>query len=97
MIDNQRQIDLLRYARHLLHDAELISNEEYAWLLSEQPGAVGRLERYDASRIRINELNGQLVSAKERIQNLEAELVSAEKQILSYLEAERDELVSELF
>jgi len=57
MIDNQRQIDLIRYCRAHLHDENLISNEEYAWLLTEEnPGAVSRLEQYDALRARIAEL-----------------------------------------
>src|SRR5688572_23721522 len=36
---HQRAWDLLRQMRSELLDAELISREEYAWLLAEAPGA----------------------------------------------------------
>lgn len=46
---NQRLFDLVRQARHELHMAELITDTEFAALATE-PGAVSRLEDYDASR-----------------------------------------------
>lgn len=56
--ENERLYDLVRYQRHELHTAGLITNEEYADLLengSTGPGAthqgsVARLEGYDAMR-----------------------------------------------
>jgi len=63
MIDNQRQIGLIRYCRAHLHNENLISDEEYAWLLTEEnPGAVKRLEKYDALRARIAELKEENIS-----------------------------------
>lgn len=43
----QRLLDLVRYARVYLHDANLISDEEYAWLVENSNGSVDRLESYD--------------------------------------------------
>lgn len=68
-----RQFDLVRYMRSQLHEAELISDEEYAWLCSEAPLATApeggspsprRLESYDDMRKRIAELEAQLKEAK---------------------------------
>ena len=54
MIDNQRQIDLLRYCRAKLHNENFISDKEYSWLLLEEDrGGVTRLERYDTIRARL--------------------------------------------
>lgn len=51
---NRRLFDLVRFMRSELHEADLISDEEYSWLLSEAPMAKGsgspsprRLEDYD--------------------------------------------------
>lgn len=46
---NERLHDLVRYKRSELHEDGLISDEEYAELLTKQPGAVKRLEGYDAA------------------------------------------------
>jgi hypothetical protein len=45
--ETQRLRDLVRYCRHQLHEEGLISDEEFTDLLSNTPGAVGRLEAYD--------------------------------------------------
>lgn len=96
MIENQRQIDLLRYCRSQLHDTGLISDEEYSWLLAEQPGAVNRLETYDRIRARISELESKLAEfdfnaggmiaqveqRDRRIAELEAEMVALAGQSL---------------
>lgn len=50
---NQRLRDLVRYMRGELHDAGLITREEYTDLLSNTPGAVKRLEDYDAAVERV--------------------------------------------
>lgn len=47
MFTHQRAWDLLRFARAVLHNANLITDEEYA-LLAEDTEAVARLEDYDA-------------------------------------------------
>ena len=51
---NVRLFDLVRFMRTELHEADLITDEEYSWLLSEAPMAKGsgspsprRLEGYD--------------------------------------------------
>lgn len=48
---DDRLFDLVRFARHFLHDAELISDDEYTELLTgggDPPnGSVKRLESYD--------------------------------------------------
>lgn len=53
-IPHQRVWDLLRQCRHKLLDENLISREEYAWLLADAPNVLGRgspaprrLETYD--------------------------------------------------
>lgn len=45
----QRQMDLIRYARHFLHDEGLISDEEYAEIVQDNEGGKRkeRLEAYD--------------------------------------------------
>lgn len=46
-----RQMDLIRYARHFLHNENLISDEEYAAIVQDNEGGkrVARLEGYDAA------------------------------------------------
>ncbi len=60
-----RLFDLVRFMRSELHQANLITDEEYAWLCMEAPLAqspVGgspsprRLEDYDQLRIRMSEI-----------------------------------------
>lgn len=51
----QRLLDLVRHQRAELYEANLISTEEYARLLSEE-GSVARLETYDDMRQRIQEM-----------------------------------------
>jgi len=55
---NVRLFDLVRVMRSELHEADLITDEEYSWLLSEAPMAKGsgspsprRLEDYDRARM----------------------------------------------
>lgn len=50
MIANSRLQDLVRQARHELHMAELVTDEEFAELAAAEPGAVTRLEDYDQVR-----------------------------------------------
>lgn len=48
----ERLTDLVRHQRHELHDADLISDDEFAALLADSDGGkrVARLEGYDAIR-----------------------------------------------
>ena len=60
---NQRLFDLVRYMRSELHQAGLITEDEYMWLCLEAPMARGpgspsprRLEDYDVLRARLDEM-----------------------------------------
>jgi len=55
LFSHQRAWDLLRYARHLLHTENMLTNEEYA-LLAQDHEAVTRLEDYDARHDKIKRL-----------------------------------------
>lgn len=64
-----RLFDLVRFMRSELHEAELITDEEYSWLLSEAKMAKGkgspsprRLEDYDRIRERTKQLEAALRS-----------------------------------
>ena len=50
--ENERLNDLVRYERHHLHEAELLSDEEYAALVADSQNGqrVARLEGYDKLR-----------------------------------------------
>lgn len=68
-ITHKRLFDLVRYARSPLHDAGLVTDEEYAWLcLAESTGdgspSARRLEDYD-------ELKRKLADAKAAIVSLD--------------------------
>lgn len=65
-----RQFDLVRFMRRELLDAELITEEEYAWLCMESPMARGggspsprRLEDYDKLRERVRVLEESIKDA----------------------------------
>ena len=62
---SERLFDLVRYARRHLHDSNLISDSEYAWLCAGSPMAVSeaggspsprRLEEYDQLIARVKRL-----------------------------------------
>ena len=46
----QRATDLIRFARHFLHNENCISDEEYAAIVADSDGRVARLEGYDKVR-----------------------------------------------
>ena len=58
-----RLFDLVRHQRGELHEAELITDEEYVALAAAQ-GSVRRLETYDGLRKRLAEAGLAFVSAK---------------------------------
>ena len=49
----ERATDLVRYARHFLHNENLISDEEYAAIVQDSEGRVARLEGYDTALARV--------------------------------------------
>ena len=64
---NVRLFDLVRVMRSELYEAELITDEEYSWLLSEAPMAKGqgspsprRLEDYDDLRAKMKAMEKEL-------------------------------------
>jgi len=66
---NVRLFDLVRYMRSELHEAELITEQEYGWLCAEAPMAKGqgspsprRLEDYDEIRARMKRMESALKS-----------------------------------
>ncbi len=73
---NQRQWDLIRQMRMELHQAELITNEEYAQLTFDHP-AVARLESYDALRAELAAMTAdrnQWKTLKDRVEEEKARL-----------------------
>lgn len=56
----ERAMDLVRYCRAELHDANLIDDREYVELCGMDKEAVARLETYDSMRKRIEELKEEL-------------------------------------
>ena len=69
----QRAMDLIRYCRAKLHDANLIDDKEYVALLQMGPESVARLEGYDRAQARIAELEGELKRREDRIEHLHRE------------------------
>ena len=63
---NQREQDLIRYCRSDLHDANLITDDEYVEL-AKKHDAVKRLEDYDA-------LRAELAKAKADVERLKKEI-----------------------
>ena len=64
---NVRLFDLVRYMRSELHEAELITDQEYGWLCAEAPMVKGqgspsprRLEDYDEIRARMERMEDAL-------------------------------------
>jgi len=76
---NVRLFDLVRFMRTELHQAELITDEEYSWLCAEAELATApeggspsprRLEDYDDLRKLLTEKNAQIVALRESLQYL---------------------------
>lgn len=66
---NQRLCDLVRHQRMELHEAGLISDEEYSELAKDHP-AVERLEQYDAAFIGRHALKLELETAQGQYRSL---------------------------
>lgn len=66
--DNRRLWDLVRYQRMELHDAELISDQEYADLASDH-GSVKRLETYESLRRDLASAKALLGEARFYVEN----------------------------
>lgn len=89
----QRLFDMVRHQRHDLHRAELITDEEYAYLLTEgggPNGSVHRLEAYDGIRER-------LTAAEQRASTAETALATAKENAFSIGADAALELVRGLF
>jgi hypothetical protein len=66
---NVRLFDLVRYMRSELHEADLITDQEYGWLCAEAPMAKGqgspsprRLEDYDEIRAKTKRMEAEIKS-----------------------------------
>lgn len=77
---NQRLRDLVRYHRSELFRENLITEEEYADLVSNTPGAVDRLHDYDRVRTELAELKATVELHKVALANMtiERDLAKAE-------------------
>ena len=64
---NQRQADLVRYARGYLFDKELITPEEYTAIACENVGAPTRLEDYDQVQATLGAENAKLKADNEKL------------------------------
>ncbi len=78
--------DLVRYQRRDLFSARLISQAEYAALMTERPGAVARLGTYDEMRNEIAALQARMEQQRMMIGILEQGAV-ASKSLLDETEA----------
>lgn len=63
--NNQRVIDMLRFCRSELHEAELITNDEYAEIVQLGSASARRLEDYDELRTRLAAAESELVEWRE--------------------------------
>lgn len=79
---NVRLFDLVRYMRKELHEAELITDEEYSWLLSvaefascEEGGSPSprRLEDYDDLRKKLQEVSKERDELLLKLKEMEEE------------------------
>lgn len=66
---NERLLDLVRYQRSELHAANLISDEEYVWLVEQGSASARRLESYDEIREKMRKLEAELKQTKQELEN----------------------------
>lgn len=65
----ERLFDLVRWARSELHEAKLITDEEYAMLVREK-GSVKRLESYDELAARLKEMEKRVKDGEQTEQKV---------------------------
>jgi hypothetical protein len=84
---SERLFDLVRFMRSELHQADLITDEEYAWLsggaaMANSPKggspSVQRLEEYDDLRAANERLKSELAEAKAALAQINGALGIAE-------------------
>ena len=99
---NTRLFDLVRYMRFELHEAELITDEEYAWICAEAPMAKGqgspsprRLEDYDEIRAAARKLSDAYLRIREKLDAFDTPRAPTAEQVWEHTEAKLDELISE--
>jgi hypothetical protein len=89
---NQRQTDLVRYARGYLFDKELITPEEYTAIACENVGAPTRLEDYDQVQATLGAENAKLKADNEkllmRVTELSLRTLAAENQLRQKIDAD---------
>lgn len=90
LLSETRLYDLVRYARHYLHDDGLITDEEFADLVGTGSESARRLEGYDALRKRVEEAELARDAAESRksqaFQDLRERAEKAEAERDSYRE-----------
>ena len=87
--ETQRLWDLCRSQRFELHNADLISNEEYANLAFDH-GAVSRLETYDEMNVRLKKVNKVAELVKRTLEKFisetsDARVVTEAEQVLTQI------------
>lgn len=77
-LTESRLFDLVRYQRHALHEADLITDDEYTFLLQEgsENGSVERLESYDQIQARLTAAEAERDAEKAERLRLEGAIVA---------------------
>lgn len=78
-IPADRLRDLVRQMRHPLHQEDLITDEEYAELVLNTPGAVARLESYDDIRARLTAANSEIAELRTQLAAAPIPVLTAEQ------------------
>lgn len=69
--DNQRLFDLVRYMRHELRDAGLVTEGELGWLIEQGSSSARRLEDYDKLHERLKRLDKIEAALADKTRELE--------------------------
>lgn len=67
---HQRAWDLLRQVRSELHDQDLISDDEYASLVTDAPDAPRRLESYDEQAKRLAKSQAEVERLRDALKRI---------------------------